>query len=82
VAFFGKMAIFVRLVWSGMRLVMLPFVWLAWFPAAAIMLAGTGLIMCAALDCGGRIINLACSFACCFVTMLIFNTRRCIIWQR
>jgi len=34
------MAVVVRLVWPGLRLMMLPFVWLAWLPAVAIMLAG------------------------------------------
>lgn len=76
------MAVVVRLVWPGLRLMMLPFVWLAWLPAVAIMLAGTGLIMCAALDSDGRIINLACAFACCSVAALIFNTRRYIIRRR
>ena len=76
------MAIFVRLVWPGLRLMMLPFAWLAWFPAVAVMLAGTGLIMCAVMYGDGRIINLACAFACCSAAALIFNTRRYIIRHR
>lgn len=47
------MAILVRLVWPGLRLMILPFVWLAWFPALAIMLAGTGLILLAAMQSDG-----------------------------
>jgi hypothetical protein len=76
------MAIVVRLVWPGLRLMMLPFVWLAWFPAVAIMLAGTGLIMCTVTDSDGRIINLVCAFGCCSVAARIFNTRRYIIRRR
>ena len=76
------MAVVIRLIWPGLRLMMLPFVWLAWFPAVAIMLAGTGLIMCAVMDGDGRIINLACAFGCCSVAALILNTRRYIIRRR
>ena len=76
------MAVVVRLVWPGLRLMMLPLVWLAWLPAGAIMLAGTGLILCAVMDSNGLIINLACAFACCSVAALIFNTRRYIIRRR
>jgi hypothetical protein len=66
----------------GLRLMMLPFARLAWFPAAAIMLACTGLIMCAAMHSDGRIINLVCAFGCCSIAALIFNTRRYIILRR
>ena len=59
-----------------------PFAWLAWFSAVAIMLAGTGLIMCAAMRSDGRIINLVCAFGCCSVAAPIFNTRRYIIRRR
>lgn len=76
------MALFLNLVWPGLRLMMLPFVWLAWFPALAIMLAGTGLITCAVMVSDGRIINLVCAFGCCAIAALIFNTRRHIIRRR
>jgi hypothetical protein len=76
------MAIFIKLLWPGLRLMALPFAWLAWFPAAAIMLAGTGLIMCVVMHRDGRIINLVCAFGCCSIAALIFNTRRYIIRRR
>lgn len=76
------MGMFVRLVWPGLRLMLLPLLWLAWFPAAVIMLAGTGLILLAAMNSDGRIINVACAFGCCSVAALIFNARRSIIRGR
>lgn len=76
------MAIFMKLLWPGLRLMVLPFAWLAWFPAVAVMLAGTGLIMCTVMHSDGRIINLVCAFGCCSIAALIFNTRRYIIRRR
>jgi hypothetical protein len=43
------------------------------------MLSGTGLILLAARQSDGRMINLVCAFGCCSVAALIFNTRRYII---
>jgi hypothetical protein len=73
---------FAKLVWPGLRLVTLPFAWLAWFPAVAIMLAGTGLILRAFMDGDGRIIDLTYASAACSVAALIFNLRRQIIRRR
>jgi uncharacterized DUF497 family protein len=39
------LTMFTKLVWPGVRLMMPPLAWLSWFPAVAIMLAGTGLIL-------------------------------------
>ena len=73
---------FAKFVWPGLRLMMLPLVWLMWFPAVIIMLAGTGLIVCAGMDGGSCIIDLACAFAACSIAALIFKTRRQIIRRR
>jgi hypothetical protein len=75
------MSVFARLVWPGLRLMVLPFAWLAWLPAVAIVLAGTGLILLAVMHSDGRIIDLACAFGC-SVAALIFNMRRYIIRRR
>jgi hypothetical protein len=66
----------------GLLLMMLPFAWLAWFPAVVIMLAATDLILRAFMDADGRMINLAYAFALGSVAAMIFNMRRQIIRHR
>jgi hypothetical protein len=69
-------------VWSGLRLMMLPFAWLAWFPAIAIICAGTGLTLCAVMDSDGWVIDLTYAFAAFSAAAAIFNIRRKIIGRR
>jgi cytochrome c oxidase subunit IV len=63
-------------VWPDLRLMMLPFAWLAWFPSVAIMLAGTGLILRAFMDGGARLIGVTYAITLGSVAAMVFNMRR------
>ncbi len=76
------MTALVKFFWPGFRLMILPFVWLSWFPAVAIMLAGIGLILRAFMDSNGWIIKVVCAFAACSVAAVIFKVRRQIIERK
>lgn len=70
---------FAILAWPGLRLMILPF---AWFPAGAIVLAGTGLVLRAFMDDDGRIIDLTYALPACSAAAPIFNVRRHVIRDR
>ena len=71
-----------RVAWPGLRLLILPFVWLAWLPAAVLMLGGIGALLLVAMHADGRSIDLVLALAMASAAAVIFKTRRAILRRR
>ena len=71
-----------RVAWPGLRLLILPLAWLAWLPAAVLMLGGTGALLLVAMHADGRSIDLVLALAMASAAAVIFKTRRAILRRR
>ena len=76
------MSLIIRIIWPGIRLLILPFVWAAWIPAVVMVLAGIGCLQLVFVDPGGvwgKTLDTLLAVGLCSIAAAIFELRRRII---